>query len=182
MTTFPDPPHDDGDQPQPSGWLAVDWLLRTVIPLWLRMAGLRAAAAALLELGPVADRETFDDAAPLLRRIRDDTVQRWDERARGAGSAQLLVQLMFAPAVAAGLAIDAAGAVATAAATGPAGVAAAAAAAAADGAVTGAALTTAQDAYRDAYDRVSARLRAQLGGDMREVSLELFAQMQEVSL
>lgn len=47
-------------------WMAVDWLARTQLPVWLELAGLNENAAAVRGLAALSSTETAHDAQPTL--------------------------------------------------------------------------------------------------------------------
>jgi hypothetical protein len=54
------------------GFMALDWIVRTYTPTWLRLAGLEDAADRLVALSEVVDLETARRAGPV---VRDSRVQ-----------------------------------------------------------------------------------------------------------
>ena len=59
----------DPDADARRAWMAADWLIRTHLPAWLRLAGLRDHAAPLAAL-PVVGPETAEAAYPMIHAAR----------------------------------------------------------------------------------------------------------------
>lgn len=52
-------------------YMALDWMIRTYLPTWLRVAKLDDAAARVEALAPIIDYATAGAAAPLVREAKD---------------------------------------------------------------------------------------------------------------
>jgi len=62
-----------GDGLDPArAWMAMDWLIRTYTPAWLRLARLTAPATALGSLAPVLDERSLHAALEPLERARQE--------------------------------------------------------------------------------------------------------------
>ena len=80
-------------------WLAIDWLVRTYTPTWLRASGLGDAAAQLYALAPVRDTGTLHAALGPLGAARTTARAAWRETlgaSRGAVWAPWLAGRMAA--------------------------------------------------------------------------------------
>ena len=63
---------------QQRGFMAMDWIVRTYTPTWLRLAGLGAEAMRLEALAPVTDVDTLEAAMPALEKARAVADSAWD--------------------------------------------------------------------------------------------------------
>lgn len=72
-------------------FLALDWLIRTYLPAWLEVAGLRDEAAAVRGLSRIVDMESAGVAGPVVRSVRDAARAArgaaWDAAWAAAGTA-----------------------------------------------------------------------------------------------
>src|SRR5690606_29153720 len=66
--------------------MAADWLFRSYVPSWLRVAGLEAAAARIEAHGPFTDWSMLDDVSVSLRTAADEAAAAW-AAARGTAVA-----------------------------------------------------------------------------------------------
>jgi hypothetical protein len=58
--------------------MAADWLFRSYVPTWLRVAGLEAAAARIEAHGPFTDWSMLGDVSVSLRAAADEAAAAWD--------------------------------------------------------------------------------------------------------
>jgi hypothetical protein len=65
------------------GYLAADYAMRTVMPIWLDVAGATDAAQAVRELAPIVDRDTAYASTATTRPLRDDLISRRDKALDG---------------------------------------------------------------------------------------------------
>jgi hypothetical protein len=128
-------------------YLALDWMTRTFLPTWLRLAKINDHADKVEALAPIVDMETATAAGPIVRAANEAASKAWD----AAGAAARDAAGAAAWAAAGDAAWDAAGAAARDAAGAAAGAAAGDAAGAAAGdAAWDAAWAAAGDAAWDA--------------------------------
>jgi hypothetical protein len=94
-----------GDGLDPArAWMAMDWLIRTYTPAWLRLADLRDEAQALAELAPVIDERSLQDALALLEHARRRARAARAQAFREAGPSRAPRTGAWANALAAGVA------------------------------------------------------------------------------
>jgi hypothetical protein len=67
---------DDGLD-EARAWMALDWLVRTYTPTWLRAAGLTGAAQVLTDHSAVMDRPDLQSALAVLGLVRRDARAAW---------------------------------------------------------------------------------------------------------
>jgi hypothetical protein len=75
-----------GDE-QTRAWMATDWLVRTMTPAWLDLAGLTAQAAELRALQPLTSDEIAIGVQDLLERVQRDADAAWSAARSAARSA-----------------------------------------------------------------------------------------------
>jgi hypothetical protein len=68
-------------------WLAMDWLVRTYTPAWLRVAGLADAAQRLADRAPIIDDRSLDGALGALGQARREARRARVETFAGGGMA-----------------------------------------------------------------------------------------------
>jgi len=117
------------EQEDQRAWMALDWLVRTYTPAWLRLAGLNAQAATMAGLPEFRAGMDVPSVRPAIDAVRKDAAAAWD----AAGAAAWDAARAAARAAARDAARDAAGAAARDAARDAAGDAARDAARAAAG-------------------------------------------------
>ncbi len=91
-------------------WMALDWLVRTYAPAWLRAAGLGEHAETLATLRPLTDSECATAALPVTKAARDAARgAAWDAAGDAAVAAVGAAAVAAVWAAAGGAAWDAAG-------------------------------------------------------------------------
>ncbi len=60
------------------GWMVTDWMVRTYLPAWLRLAKLEDQAAAVEALPELVDPATWQGMETTIGRVRKDAAAAWD--------------------------------------------------------------------------------------------------------
>ena len=68
-------------------YLALDWMIRTFLPAWLRLAKLNEHADKIEALSPIVDMATATAAAPVVRAAKEAASKAWDAARAAAGDA-----------------------------------------------------------------------------------------------
>lgn len=68
-------------------YLALDWMIRTFLPAWLRLAKLNEHADAVAALAPIVDMATATAAAHVVRTANKAAYAAWDAAWAAAGAA-----------------------------------------------------------------------------------------------
>ena len=72
---------------QRRGWMVTDWMIRTYLPAWLRLAGLNDQAIAVEGLPPLVDIVTTQAAYGALEDARSNAAAAWAAARDAAGAA-----------------------------------------------------------------------------------------------
>jgi hypothetical protein len=79
--------HADASTEERRSYLALDWMIRTFLPAWLRLAKLHDHADKVAGLTPIVGMATAIPAAPVVRAANEAAAKEWNTAEAAAGAA-----------------------------------------------------------------------------------------------